>query len=57
VKTLVAEGKEAATELAELLRLLGLDGKREIELEDVELDVEELVLEPSTSTSTPTKTA
>jgi len=54
---LVAEGKKAATELAELLKLLGLDGKREIELEDVELDVEELVLEPSTSTSTPPKTA
>jgi hypothetical protein len=57
VRTLGAEGKKAATELAELLKLLGVDGKREIELEDVELDVEELVLEPSTSTSTKPKTA
>ena len=52
-----AEEKKATTELAELLKLLGLDGKREIELEDVELEVKELVLEPSTSTSTPPKTA
>jgi CO dehydrogenase/acetyl-CoA synthase delta subunit len=57
VKTLGEEEKKATTELAELLKLLGLDGKREIELEDVELDVEELILEPSTSTSTTTKTA
>ena len=52
-----AEEKKAATELAELLRLLGLEGKREIELEDVELDVEELILEPSASASTAPKTA
>ena len=51
------EEKKTVTGLAELLKLLGLDGKREIELEDVELTVEELVLEPSTSTSTPPKTA
>ena|GEM_PF-3830078 len=44
--------KKATTELAELLKLLGLSGKREIELEDVELDVKELVLEPSALTST-----
>jgi len=42
-----AEEKKAATELAELLRLLGLEGKREIELEDVELTVGELILDPS----------
>jgi acetyl-CoA decarbonylase/synthase complex subunit delta len=47
VKKLGAEEKKAATELAELLRLLGLEGKREIELEDVELTVGELILDPS----------
>ena len=57
MKKLGAEEKKAATELAELLRLLGLEGKREIELEDVELDVEELILEPSASASTAPKTA
>jgi acetyl-CoA decarbonylase/synthase complex subunit delta len=46
-----AEEKKAATELAELLMLLGLEGKREIELEDVELTVGELVLDPSALTS------
>ena len=46
------EEKKTTTELAELLKLLGLDGKREIELEDVELDVKELVLEPSALPST-----
>jgi len=44
---LVAEGKKAATELAELLKLLGLEGNSDIELEDVELTVGELVLNPS----------
>jgi acetyl-CoA decarbonylase/synthase complex subunit delta len=47
VKTLGEEEKKVATELAELLRLLGLEGKRDIELEDVELTVGELVLGPS----------
>ena len=57
MKVLGEEEKKFATELAELLKLLGLDGKREIELEDVELDVKELVLEPSASASTAPKTA
>jgi acetyl-CoA decarbonylase/synthase complex subunit delta len=48
VKTLgVEEEKKAATELAGLLKLLGLEGNRDIELEDVELTVGELVLNPS----------
>jgi acetyl-CoA decarbonylase/synthase complex subunit delta len=49
VKTLGEEEKEkkAVTELAALLELLGIEGKGEIELEDVELHVGELVLEPS----------
>jgi len=42
-----AEEKKAATKLAELLKLLGLEGNRDIELEDVELTVGELVLNPS----------
>ena len=57
MKTLGEEEKKATSELAGLLKLLGLDGKREIELEDVELDVEELILEPSASASTALKTA
>jgi len=40
--------KNAATELAGLLELLGIKGKREIELEDVEINIGELVLQPST---------
>ena len=51
------EEKKAVTELAGLLKLLGLEGKREIELEDVELEVEELVLEPSASASATLKDA
>jgi len=49
VKTLGEEEKEkkAAAELAGLLELLGIHGKTEIELEDVELHVGELVLQPS----------
>ena len=39
--------KKAAAELAGLLELLGIHGKTEIELEDVELHVGELVLQPS----------
>ncbi len=39
--------KKAATELAELLKLLGLEGESEIELEDVELTIGELILQPS----------
>ena len=40
------EEKKAATKLAELLKLLGLEGNRDIELEDVELTIGELVLDP-----------
>ena len=47
--------KKAATELAELLELLGLEGKKEIELEDVELSVGELVLQPSALAATVAK--
>jgi acetyl-CoA decarbonylase/synthase complex subunit delta len=57
VKTLGEEEREkkAATELAELLELLGLEGKKEIELEDVELSVGELVLQPSALAATVAK--
>jgi len=41
------EEKKAATKLAGLLELLGLEGKGKIELEDVELHIGELVLQPS----------
>jgi len=51
VKTLGEEEKKAAAELAELLRLLGLEGNRDIELEDVELTVGEIVLDPSVLSS------
>jgi len=51
------EQKQATAKLGGLLKLLGLDGKREIELEDVELDVEELILEPSASASNAPKAA
>ena len=57
MKKLGEEEKNATTELVGLLKLLGLDGKREIELEDVELNVDELILEPSASASTAPKTA
>jgi CO dehydrogenase/acetyl-CoA synthase delta subunit len=57
VKKLGEKEKNSTTELVGLLKLLGLDGKREIELEDVELDVEELILEPSASASSAPKTA
>jgi CO dehydrogenase/acetyl-CoA synthase delta subunit len=56
VKPLREEEKTATAELAGLLKLLGLDGKREIELENVELDVEELILEPSASVQSTPKT-
>jgi len=39
--------KKAATELSGLLEVLGLEGEREVELEDVELSANELVLLPS----------
>jgi acetyl-CoA decarbonylase/synthase complex subunit delta len=57
VKTLGEEEREkkAATELAGLLELLGLEGKKEIELEDVELSVGELVLQPSALAATVAK--
>ena len=53
MKTLGEEEKEKkdATELAGLLKLLGLEGMREIELEDVELTIGELILQPSALTS------
>jgi CO dehydrogenase/acetyl-CoA synthase delta subunit len=56
VKPLGEEEKTATAELTGLLKLLGLDGKREIELENVELDVEELILEPSASVQSTPKT-
>jgi acetyl-CoA decarbonylase/synthase complex subunit delta len=57
VKTLGEEEREkkAATELARLLELLGLEGKKEIELEDVELSVGELVLQSSALAATVAK--
>jgi acetyl-CoA decarbonylase/synthase complex subunit delta len=50
VKTLGGEEKPD-TKLAELLKLLGLDSGRDIELEDVELDIGEIVLDPSVLSS------
>jgi acetyl-CoA decarbonylase/synthase complex subunit delta len=47
VKTLGKEEKKSATELDELLKMLGLDSGRDIELEDVELDIGEIVLDPT----------
>lgn len=46
-------GKEEKldTKLAELLKLLGLEGNRDIELEDVELTIGEIILDPSALTS------
>jgi len=44
--------KKAASEIAGLLEMLGLDGEREIELEDVEIRANELVLLPSVLAST-----
>ncbi len=48
---LSAEEKKAAAEIAELLQSLGLEGKRHIELEDVELTVKEIILDPSVLSS------
>jgi acetyl-CoA decarbonylase/synthase complex subunit delta len=39
--------KNAATQLTRLLELLGIEGKGEIELEDVEFQIGELILQPS----------
>lgn len=39
--------KKAATQLARLWELLGIKGKGEIELEDVDLQIGELILQPS----------
>jgi len=58
VKTLGEEKgdeKEAAIKLAGLLELLGITGKKEIELEDVDLSVRELVLQPSALAVPPPK--
>lgn len=43
--------KDAATQLTRLLELLGIEGKREIELEDVDFQIGELILQPSALTS------
>ena len=45
------EEKNAATKLDELLKLLGLESDRDIELEDVELSIGEIILSPSALTS------
>lgn len=45
--------KAAATELTGLLELLGLAGKREIELEDVELSIGELILQSAATIVAP----
>jgi acetyl-CoA decarbonylase/synthase complex subunit delta len=50
VKTLREEEekeKNATTQLTRLLELLGIEGKGEIELEDVEFQIRELILQPS----------
>jgi len=47
----LGEEEKPDTKLAELLKLLGLDTNRDIELEDVELDIGEIILEPSVLTS------
>jgi len=43
--------KKLDTKLAEILKLLGLEGNRDIELEDVELNIGEIILDPSVLTS------
>jgi len=48
---------EADTKLKELLELLGLEGESEVELEDVELTVGELILQPSVLASAKLKAA
>jgi acetyl-CoA decarbonylase/synthase complex subunit delta len=56
VKTLGEEKekeKEAASQLAKLLELLGVEGKGEIELQDVEFQIGELILQPSAATAAP----
>jgi len=50
VKTMGKEEK-LDTKLAEILKLLGLEGNRDIELEDVELTIGEIILDPSALTS------
>jgi len=45
------EEKKANTKLDELLNLLGLTSNRDIELEDVELDISEIILQPSVLSS------
>jgi acetyl-CoA decarbonylase/synthase complex subunit delta len=55
VKTLSEDAekeKKTASEIASLLDILGLDGEREIELEDVVIRANELVLRPSVLAST-----
>jgi len=47
----LGEEKKLDTKLAELLKLLGLEGNRDIELEDVELTIGEIILDPSVLTS------
>jgi acetyl-CoA decarbonylase/synthase complex subunit delta len=52
VKTLVEEEtkKKVSAKLDELMELLGLKGAKEVELEDVELTIGELILQPSVLT-------
>jgi acetyl-CoA decarbonylase/synthase complex subunit delta len=45
--------KAAKTELAGLLEILGIEGKREIELEDVELSIGELILQSAATITAP----
>lgn len=55
MKTLGKKGekeKKAATELAGLLERLGIDGRREVELEDVELNIGELILQSAATIAT-----
>jgi acetyl-CoA decarbonylase/synthase complex subunit delta len=51
VKTLDKDEKKSASELDELLKMLGLNSGRDIELEDVDLDIGEIVLDPSVLSS------
>ena len=45
--------RAAATELAGLLEILGIESKREIELEDVELNIGELILQSAATIAAP----
>jgi acetyl-CoA decarbonylase/synthase complex subunit delta len=47
----MGEKEKADTKLDELLKLLGVEGNRDIELEDVELNIGEIILYPSALSS------